>query len=139
MLALLTLTESFRMQDIVKNVTFLNGTSFDIVRNAIDRDHFTYAQVEEGMHLSIILNQRTNFSCFYMEARGGISHERVFLPQNRFLVIFRIWDKLLHIKAEICVPKWSATHLKIHIIHLRIFTIITYFNVLKFHNIKHYV
>lgn len=67
----LLLIESFRMQDIVKNVTLFNGTSFDIVRKAIDRDHFTYAQVEEGMSLSIILNQRTNFSCFYMEARGG--------------------------------------------------------------------
>lgn len=70
------------MQDIVKNVTLFNGTSFDIVRKAIDRDHFTYAQVEEGMSLSIILNQRTIFSCFYMEARGGITNERlrVFSP-----------------------------------------------------------
>lgn len=60
------------MQDIVKNVTLFNGTSFDIVMKAIDRDPFTFAQVEEGVPLSIIFNQRATFSCFNMEARGGI-------------------------------------------------------------------
>lgn len=64
------------MQDIVKNVTLFNGTSFDKLRKAIDRDNFTFAQIEEGVPLSIIFNQRANFSCFYMKARGGIKNER---------------------------------------------------------------
>lgn len=91
------------MQDIVKNVIFLNGISFDIVRKVIDRDYFIFVQVEEGVFLSIIFNQKVNFFCFNMEVRGGIKindlvyfNYRIcfsyFKKKNRYILNVKIFN-----------------------------------------------